>query len=278
MTINVSLELDIETLKPAENGNIQMLLRGTSASISITSTEDNYVIDWGDGSTEQASGTGSKTYSHTYTDNSLFQVEVSNHTGITSCIGSTSCLIAYWSIGNSAVKDITFSGYSKLKYFGNVFKNDSDRTNANSLLSYCSSLTSVDLTPLAGWTNVTDASYMFYNCSSLTSVDLTSLAGWTNVTNASYMFYNCSILTSVDLTPLAGWTKMISNLSLISSCSKLTFISVLADIPFTLSSSSSLTNGNSCPIYVPDSAVDVYKSATNWSAYSSRIKPISEKQ
>ena len=413
MTINVSLELDIETLKPAENGNIQMLLRGTSASISITSTEDNYVIDWGDGSTEQASGTGSKTYSHTYTDNSLFQVEVSNHTGITSCIGSTSCLIAYWSIGNSAVKDITFSGYSKLKYFGNVFKNDSDRTNANSLLSYCSSLTSVDLTPLAGWTNVTDASYMFYNCSGLTSVDLTSLAGWTNVTkadnllsycsgltsvdltplagwtnvtkasnllyrcssltsvdltplagwtnvtdasymfyncssltsvdltslagwtnvtkadnllsycsgltsvdltplagwtnvtdagymfyncsgltsvdltslagwtnvtNASYMFYNCSILTSVDLTPLAGWTKMISNLSLISSCSKLTFISVLADIPFTLSSSSSLTNGNSCPIYVPDSAVDVYKSATNWSAYSSRIKPISEKQ
>ena len=386
MTINVSLELDIETLKPAENGNIQMLLRGTSASISITSTEDNYVIDWGDGSTEQASGTGSKTYSHTYTDNSLFQVEVSNHTGITSCIGSTSCLIAYWSIGNSAVKDITFSGYSKLKYFGNVFKNDSDRTNANSLLSYCSSLTSVDLTPLAGWTNVTDASYMFkncsgltsvdltslagwtnvtkadnllsycsgltsvdltplagwtnvtkasnllyrcsgltsvdltplagwtnvtdasymfyycssltsvdltplagwtnvtdagymfYNCSGLTSVDLTSLAGWTNVTNASYMFYNCSILTSVDLTPLAGWTKMISNLSLISSCSKLTFISVLADIPFTLSSSSSLTNGNSCPIYVPDSAVDAYKSATNWSAYSSRIKPISEKQ
>ncbi len=224
MTINVSLKLDIETLKPAENGNIQMLLQGTSASVSIRSTETDYIIDWGDGSTEQASGTGSKTYSHTYTDDSLFQVEVSNHTGITSCIGSTSCLIAYWSIGNSAVKDITFSGYSKLKYFGNVFKNDSDRTNASNLLS------------------------------------------------------GCSDLTSVDLTPLAGWTKMTSNSSLLLWCDKLTFISVLADIPFTLSSSSSLTNGNSCPIYVPDSAVDAYKSATNWTAYSSRIKPISEKQ
>ena len=151
-------------------------------------------------------------------------------------------------------------------------------TDASYMFYYCSSLTSVDLTPLAGWTNVTKANNLLSYCSGLTSVDLTSLAGWTNVTDASYMFYNCSILTSVDLTPLAGWTKMISNLSLISSCSKLTFISVLADIPFTLSSSSSLTNGNSCPIYVPDSAVDAYKSATNWSAYSSRIKPISEKQ
>ena len=331
MTINVSLKLDIETLKPAENGNIQMLLKGTSASISITSTEDNYVIDWGDGSTEQASGTGSKTYSHTYTDDSLFQVEVRNHSGITACISSSSCLIAYWSIGNSGVKNITFKSYYELKYIGNVFKNDSDRTDAGQLFQSCRNLTSIDLTPLAGWTNVTKANNLLYNCSGLTSIDLTPLAGWTNVTNASGLLSSCSGLTSVDLTPLAGWTnvteassllsgcygltsvgltplagwtnvtsvysllsgcsgltsvdltplagwtKMTLNWNLIGSCRNLTFISVLADIPFTLSSDS-LNNGNNCPIYVPDSAVDAYKSATNWSAYSSRIKPISEKQ
>ena len=29
-------------------------------------------------------------------------------------------------------------------------------------------------------------------------------------------------------------------------------------------------------IYVPDSLVDSYKTATNWSTYASQIKPISE--
>lgn len=147
----------------------------------------------------------------------------------------------------------------------------------HSMLSDCYGLTSIDLTPLANWVNVTDASYLLYSCSKLTSIDLTPLAGWVNVTNASALLSRCSGLTSIDLTPLAKWTKMKSNNNLIESCSKLTFISVLADTPFTLSSSTSLSNGYSCPIYVPDEAVETYKAATNWSAYSSRIKPISEK-
>ena len=203
-TVNVTMELNIETLKPVENGNIQMLLQGPSASISISSTEANYIIDWGDGGIDNASGTGSKTYNHTYTGDGLFQVEVKSHSGITSCRGGMSCLIAYWSIGNSAVKNITFQDCSNLRYFGNVFKNDSDRTSVSSLLSYCSKLTSVDLTPLAGLTKVTNASSLLNGCSGLTSVDLTPLAGWVNVTNASNLLYNCSGLTSIDLTPLAG--------------------------------------------------------------------------
>ena len=412
-TVNVTMELNIETLKPIENGNIQMLLQGPSASIFISSTEANYVIDWGDGEETPASGTGSKTYNHTYTDAGSFQVEVKNHSGITYCRGEFSCLIAYWSIGNSAVKDLGFQSCSKLKYFGDVFKNDSNRTSAENLFYYCSSLTSIDLSPLkrlvnvtsaanllnncyrltsvdltplagwtkvtsasglledcskltsvnlnplAGWVNITHATRLLSNCSGLTSIDLTPLAGWVNVTNAdsllsncygltsvdftplagwvnvtnanslltncygltsvdftpldswvnvtsansllyrcigltsvdltplagwvnvisaSYSLYGCSSLTSIDLTPLAEWVKINSNSELISSCKNLIFISILANTPFTLSSSSSLSNGNDCPIYVPDSAVDVYKTATNWSSYSSRIKPISEKQ
>ena len=88
--------------------------------------------------------------------------------------------------------------------------------------------------------------------------------------------YGCSGLTSVDLTPLASWTKMTSNSSLIRYCNELVFVTVLSTIPFPISSGA-LTNGNNCPIYVPDDAVDTYKMATNWSAYASRIKPISEK-
>ena len=385
-TVYVTMELNAELLKPVENGNIQMLLKGTSASITVISTETNYIINWGDGEETPASGTGSKSYSHTYLNDGLFQVEVKDHSGITYCRGAYSCIVAYWSIGNSGVKDITYENCSKLKYSGNIFKNDSNRTNArnlfrgcsgltsidltplagwihvtnaNNLLSGCSQLTSIDLTPLAGWinvtsanymldgcsklasidlsplagwvnvtdisymfmgcrvltsidltplagwVNVTDISYMFYNCYVLTSIDLTPLTGWVNVTNTNYMFYNCNVLTSIDLTPLtgwtnvtnansmfyscsgltsidltplAGWTKLYYSTDLIRSCKKLTFILILTNTPFTLSSSGALTNGNNCPIYVPDAAVETYKTATNWTAYSSRIKPISEKQ
>jgi len=75
---------------------------------------------------------------------------------------------------------------------------------------------------------------------------------------------------------LSNWVKIYSNSYLIAGCRSLTFVSVLSTTPFPLSSGA-LTNGNTCPIYVPDDAVDTYKTATNWSAYASRIKPISEK-
>ena len=412
MTVNVQMNLNPERIKPEENGNIQMMFTGTSCSISVSSPTANYVIDWGDDTTENASGTGYKSYSHTYGNSGFHQMEVRDCRDITSCRGSSSNLIAYWSIGDSKISNITFSGCSKLIYFGkDVFKNDTDRTDAssllygcssltsvdltplaswvnvtscnyllssctsltsvdltpltswvnvrscdyllsgctsltsvdltplaswvnvtncdyslsvctkltsvdltplaswvnvtscnsllynctsltsvdltplaswvnvtscNSLLSNCTKLTSVDLTPLASWVNATNCDYLLYNCTSLTSVDLTPLASWVNVTNCNYLLSSCTKLTSVDLTPLASWVKLTSNSSLLSGCYNLAFVSVLSTPPFTLSSGA-LTNGNNCPIYVPDDAVDTYKTATNWSAYASRIKPISEK-
>ena len=276
MSVNVFIVLNPVILKPEENGNIQMMLVGTSCSISVTSPTSSYVIDWGDGTTENASGTGSKSYSHTYTDNGYHNAEILSCEDVTYAIGSTSCLAAYWSIGDSTVVDITFYKCSKLIYFGNVFKNDKKRTKVSELLYGCTNITSVDLTPLAGLVNVTNASRLLYGCTNITSVDLTPLASWVNVTNASELLNGCSKLVSVDLTPLASWAKVIYNSSLIVGCSKLIFISVLSTTPFTLSYGA-LTNGNSCPIYVPDEAVDTYKMATNWSAYASRIKPISEK-
>ena len=330
MSVNVFIVLNPVILKPEENGNIQMMLVGTSCSISVTSPTSSYVIDWGDGTTENASGTGSKSYSHTYTDNGYHNAEILSCEDVTYAIGSTSCLAAYWSIGDSTVVDITFYKCSKLIYFGNVFKNDKKRTKVSELLYGCTNITSVDLTPLAGLVNVTNASRLLYGCTNITSVDLTPLASWVNVFNANYFMHgcvslasvdltplaswmkvdnvrnmlsgctnitsvdltplaswvnvtnasellnDCSKLVSVDLTPLASWAKVIYNSSLIVGCSKLIFISVLSTTPFTLSYGA-LTNGNSCPIYVPDEAVDTYKMATNWSAYASRIKPISEK-
>ena len=35
-------------------------------------------------------------------------------------------------------------------------------------------------------------------------------------------------------------------------------------------------SGNPCSIYVPDQSVEAYKTASNWSTYASKIKPLSE--
>ena len=46
--------------------------------------------------------------------------------------------------------------------------------------------------------------------------------------------------------------------------------------PPTLASDGAFASTNNCPIYVPTESVDLYKSATNWSALASRIQAIPE--
>ena len=57
---------------------------------------------------------------------------------------------------------------------------------------------------------------------------------------------------------------------------KLTAVVLLATTPVSLEGTNAFTNTNNCPFYVPDASVEAYKTATNWSAYASRIKGISE--
>ena len=217
-TVNVTININPITLKPEENGNIQMMLIGTTVTVNITSSNTDYVINWGDGETTQANESGSIVYNHTYQTDEFRQVEISNCTEITACNGTKSCLAAYWSIGNSKVKDLSFSGCSKLIYFGFVFKNDKERTSLYFLLNDCTALTSVDLTPLAGMVKVTNLYGLLCRCINLTSVDLTPLAGMVNVVDLSSLLSACPALTSVDLTPLAGMVKVYSINSMFRDC------------------------------------------------------------
>ncbi|WP_303140931.1 CotH kinase family protein [uncultured Parabacteroides sp.] len=357
---NITLNIDVFKFKPEENRNIQMLVVAPKVTLTIKSTTVDYIVNWGDETSVIASGTGSIPYSHTYADSGVYQIEISNCAEITSAIADSSSLIAYWSIGESKVQNITFRNYSNLKYFGNVFKNDTDRTSVEYLFVKCSNLitpidlkplsdlvnvtnasklfgdswgsdtnlTNIDLRPLAGWKKVTKVDYMFRSCISkttmdltplsgwvnvtsaigmfdsikglhsidlsplsgwvnvtsiesmfsnrdLTNIDLTPLSGWVNVTDISWLFTNSHYLASIDFTPLANWINITKTMNLISSCSRLAYVIFGSSIPFSLESGS-LSNGNTCPIYVPDDAVDAYRTATNWSAYASRIKPISD--
>lgn len=58
-------------------------------------------------------------------------------------------------------------------------------------------------------------------------------------------------------------------------CSAMQVFVIHAITPPTLEGDS--FKNNSCIIYVPDASVTAYKSANNWAAFSTRIKPISEK-
>ena len=105
----------------------------------------------------------------------------------------------------------------------------------------------------------------FYHCSGLTSIDIPN-----GVTSIGWgAFYGCSGLTSCTIG--SGVTSIGNNA--INGCSSLTSVTVNATTPPTLDGDNfDLTNN--CPIYVPASSVNAYKSASGWSTYASRIQAI----
>ena len=108
----------------------------------------------------------------------------------------------------------------------------------------------------------------FYRCSGLTSViipnSITEIGGGA--------FEHCTSLTSVTIpnsvTSIGGRAFF--------SCSGLTSITVEAITPPTLGTlgGSAFYYTNNCPIYVPASSLQDYKSASVWSDYTDRIFPI----
>lgn len=86
--------------------------------------------------------------------------------------------------------------------------------------------------------------------------------------SASY----CDYLSLVDL----GENIKTIGGSAFLRCNDMETIVVRAVVPPTLGGSDVFNNTNNCPIYVPDASVEAYKTATNWNAYSDRIKPLSE--
>ena len=129
----------------------------------------------------------------------------------------------------------------------------------------------ITLTKLpSGLTNL--GSYSFRSCSKLAITELP--VGITKI--QSNTFYSCGSLT--EITCLGNITSIASNaFQLCSNLAKFVLPNVTA-VP-TVDSSSFLVTSISKKtgyIYVPDTLVDEFKSATNWSAYADQIKPISE--
>ena len=108
---------------------------------------------------------------------------------------------------------------------------------------YCSSLSQIDL-PMCSYIGAS----VFYYCSSLLQISLPvcSFIGYQT-------FYNCSSLSIITI----GYSSVCS---------------LIGSAVFTNTQITSSTGS----IYVPTSLVDSYKSAKNWSYFSTQIFPIPE--
>lgn len=84
-------------------------------------------------------------------------------------------------------------------------------------------------------------------------------------------FYGCSSLKSITIG--SGIKQILYGA--FRDCSAMESFVIKAVTPPTLGKD--VFTGNFCTIYVPHEAVEVYKTATGWSDFASRIKPINKK-
>ena len=136
-------------------------------------------------------------------------------------------------------------------------------TTLNKIINYITSVTVPNGITIIGEST-------FYSCG-LTSINLPSSL----TTIKGYAFYQANNISSLIIP--SGVIEIGS--MAFHNCANLANFTIKATTPPTLGSGAfdGTTLKPSFKIYVPDESVDAYKSATNWSSLSDRIKPISEK-
>lgn len=138
-------------------------------------------------------------------------------------------------------------------------------TSLKNAFSYWSSLEEVTCKIPDG---VTSMSYTFNSCSSLVNAPKIP----SGVTDMNSTFGDCSSLVTAPEIP-SGVTDMASTFDGCTSLKEVTFLHTTPPTySYTLYGCSKLES-----IYVPDEAVDTYKTATNWSEFADKFKPLSSK-
>ena len=108
----------------------------------------------------------------------------------------------------------------------------------------------------------------FYGCFSLSSVTI----GNSVESIGSCAFEGCSFLTSITIPESVTSIEV----EAFAYCPSLTSVTCKATTPPTLESYNIMESSGVKVIYVPAESVESYKTATNWSYYSSIIQPIPE--
>lgn len=139
-----------------------------------------------------------------------------------------------------------------------------------SFFDNCTNLTTLNIPNL---TTIENGARNFAGCKfeEFNAPNLTTLTGGT-----SSLFNGCTKLKKVNCPQLGGATLAVN---MFNTCNRLVTVVLGGNQLNTLAGAFINTtpiNNGTCYFYVPDDLVDTYKTATNWSAYASQIKPISE--
>lgn len=173
--------------------------------------------------------------------------------------------IKKWS-NMGSITTVSFPGWTGGKTFGDIsaleelimpetlliIENCGFKNYSNCKFKFSSSITSIGV-------------QSFMNCSSI--IDDVILPNLNTMGDGAFLW--CTSLPTVSL------SENISSIgsSAFENCTALQTVICKAVTPPTLGSDA-FKNTNNCHIYVPDASVEAYKTATNWSTYTSQIKPI----
>ena len=130
-------------------------------------------------------------------------------------------------------------------------------------------------------------SYAFFNCKQLRKIDLPLLQNvadncFRNTTNLESAVLPSATTINGDSFWASGLIRIdLSAVTVINvafkSCSRLTTVIIRNTATVaSLTSTNAFSGTSKAYFYVPDNLVEEYKSATNWSTYADRIKPLSE--
>ncbi len=134
----------------------------------------------------------------------------------------------------------------------------------------CSGVKEIDLPKL---TTIGDAARVFYNMQGVKEISLPEL---TTAPNLNSTFSNCRNVKRINLPKLGATTVQTRAFD---NCYYLETIILGGDFK-TLANTDAFRYtaqlSGDFSVYVPDALVDTYKTATNWSAFADKIKPMSE--
>jgi hypothetical protein len=131
----------------------------------------------------------------------------------------------------------------------------SEQINAATNLQIMYGCTKIDAEAFKGMTALTKVNSMGYD---VRTIGTAAFSGCTNLSDPVYI--GCNV------TRIYG--------DAFKDCPNMTSITLCPETPPALGSGA-FDNTHNCPIYVPRAQVDVYKAASGWSAYKSRIEAAS---
>ena len=173
-----------------------------------------------------------------------------------------------------------FYGSSRNDVLPTLLKSCKNVTNTSNMF-YANSVVTTDM--ISDWLSTLNNSNnvimwrMFSDCTNIERIDMSNLS-FDSCNALNETFYSCSRLKVVKIgNATTTFKSSINTASLFAYCSLLEKV-VIGGTNVLPATDSNFMNGvnNTCKIYVPDTLVNDYKSATNWSARANYIFPISE--